>query len=207
MEKFLSLPVEKQNTIIDAALKCFGTNGYKKTSVSEIASNAGISKAMVFHYFGTKKALYIYLIELSSDLIMNEIYEKFDKTITDFFDRIIISGNIKVSVMKKHPAIFLFLTNVYFETDEEVKKDIQNIFVKGEVFRNKIAFDGTDTSKFKTGIDSKLVMKMLVWLAEGYTSELSNKINTEADFDELFKEYYECVNLIKNNFYKEEYIK
>lgn len=207
MEKFLGLPIEKQNVIIDGALKAFGTNGYKKTSVSDIASAAGISKAMVFHYFGTKKALYIYLIDLCSDIIMNEIDEKFDKTVTDFFDRIMLSANIKMSVMKKHPAIFLFLTSVYFETDEEVKDDIKAILAKGDNFRNKIAFDGTDTSKFKADIDIKLVMKMLVWLAEGYTSQLSNKIDTETNFDEFFKEYYECMELIKNNFYKEKYIK
>lgn len=206
MEKFLGLPIEKQNVIIDGALKAFATNGYKKTSVSDIASAAGISKAMVFHYFGTKKALYLYLIDLCSDIIMNEIDEKFDKTVTDFFDRIMLSANIKVSVMKKHPAIFLFLANVYFETDGEVKDDIKAILAKGDNFRNKIAFDGTDTSKFKDNIDTKLVMKMLVWLAEGYTSQISNKIDTEANFDELFKEYYECMKLIKNNFYKEKYV-
>lgn len=207
MEKFLSLPVEKQNTIIDGALKCFGTNSYKKTSVSDIASAAGISKAMVFHYFGTKKALYFYLIDLCSKLIMDEIYEKFDKTSTDFFERVMVLGDIKISLMKKYLSIFLFLTNAYFETDEEVKEYIQNIVPKVEEFRNKIAFDGTDTSKFKDGIDAKLVMKMIVWLTEGYTSDPSNKINAEADFDELYKECYKCVNLIKNNFYKEEYIK
>lgn len=34
MEKFFNLPEDKQNTIIDAALKSFGTNGYKKSSIS-----------------------------------------------------------------------------------------------------------------------------------------------------------------------------
>lgn len=37
MERFLSLPLEKQNTIIDAALRTFGASGYKKASVSDIA--------------------------------------------------------------------------------------------------------------------------------------------------------------------------
>lgn len=55
LERFFRLSEEKQNSIIDAALKAFGINGYKKTSVSDIAAEAGISKAMVFHYFGTKR--------------------------------------------------------------------------------------------------------------------------------------------------------
>jgi TetR/AcrR family transcriptional regulator len=204
LEKFISLPEEKQKIIIDAALKSFGTNGYKKTSISDIAAAAGISKAMIFHYFGTKKALYFYLIDLCGNIIMNEVEEKFDNTVTDFFDRIKLSSNIEISVMKRHPAIPSFLSNVYFENDEEVKDDIRALLAKGEDFRNKIAFDGMDVSKFKDSIDLKLVMKMLSWLADGYAKQISS--NAELDFDVLFREFDDCLNLLKNNFYKEEYL-
>lgn len=204
MEKFLGLPVEKQKIIIDAALKSFGANGYKKSSVSDIATAAGISKAMIFHYFGTKKALYLYLIDLCGNIIMNEINEKFDYSVTDFFDRIKLSTDIEISVMKKHPAILSFLSSMYFENDAEVKEDIKTILAQGEGFRNKIAFDGMDASKFKDDINLKLFMKMLSWLTDGYTNQLSSK--AEVDFEVSFKEFDECMNLLKNNFYKEEYI-
>lgn len=204
MEKFFNLPVDKQKTIIDAALESFAANGYKKTSVSDIASAAGISKAMIFHYFGTKKALYLYLIELCGNTIMNEIEEKFDYKVTDFFERIRISSNIKIAVMKKHPAIPAFLTSIYFEADEEVNEDIKTILSKGEGFRSKIAFDGMDYSKFKEGIDPKLVMKMLVCLAEGYMNQISNR--KEVDYEAFFKEFEEFIDLLRNNFYKEEYV-
>ncbi|MCT8977927.1 TetR/AcrR family transcriptional regulator [Clostridium sp. CX1] len=202
MEKFFNLPEDKQKTIIDAALKSFGTNGYKKTSVSDIAAEAGISKAMVFHYFGTKKALYLYLIELCGDIIMKEVYEKFDYTVTDFFERIRLSSNIEISIMKQHPAMRSFLISVYFESDEEVKEDIKTLLAKGEGFRNKIAFDGMDYSKFKEGIDPKLVMKMLLWLTDGYMNQMSKE--TEVDYEAFFKEFEECMDLLRNNFYREE---
>lgn len=105
MEKFFSLPIEKQNVIINDALRTFGANGYKKASVSAIAAAAGISKAMVFHYFGTKKALYLYLVNLCGGIMMNEIIKEFDNSITDFFERIKMSSGIKVSVMKRYAAI------------------------------------------------------------------------------------------------------
>ncbi|WP_315068784.1 TetR/AcrR family transcriptional regulator [uncultured Clostridium sp.] len=204
MEKFLNLSKEKQNTIIDAALKTFGTNGYKKTSISDIAAAAGISKAMVFHYFGTKKALYLYLINLCGSIMINEINEKFDNSITDFFDRIKMSSNIEISAMKRHAAIPSFLTSAYFETDEEVKEDLKAIFASSEDFRNKIAFDGMDTSRFKERVDLRLLMKMLLWMADGYTKEISNK--TEINFDTMLEEFNECLNMLKNNFYREEYL-
>jgi len=204
MEKFLNLSKEKQNTIIDAALKTFGTNGYKKTSISDIAAAAGISKAMVFHYFGTKKALYLYLINLCGTIMINEVNEKFDNSVTDFFDRIKMSSNIEISAMKRHAAIPSFLTSAYFENDEEVKEDLKAIFASSEDFRNKIAFDGMDTSRFKEGVDLRLLMKMLLWMAEGYTKEMSNK--AEINFDNMLEEFNECLDMLKNNFYREEHL-
>jgi Transcriptional regulator len=205
MENFLSLPLEKQNLIIDAALICFGTNGYKKTSVRDIAAAAGISKALVFHYFGTKKALYLYLIDLCTHMIMNELDEKFDNTVTDFFARILLSTSIEISVMKKHPAILTFLDSVYFENDDEVKGDIQTLLAssESESLRSKIAFEGIDTSKFKDDIDPKLVMKILTLLTDGYLSKMPK---TGIDLDALCEEFDDYINLFKRNFYKEKYL-
>lgn len=204
MEKFLSLPIEKQNIIIDAALITFGAKGYKKASISDIAAAAGISKAMVFHYFGTKKTLYFYLINLCGTTIINEVNEKFDNSISDFFDRIKMTSNIEISVMKRHAAIPSFLASVYFEIDGEVKDDIKDVLDSGEDFRNKIAFDGMDTSKFKEGVDLKLLMKMLMWMTDGYMKQLSDR--PEINFDTMLEEFNQCLDMLKNNFYKEEYV-
>ncbi len=203
MESFLNLPLEKQNIIIDAALTCFGTNGYKKTSVGDIAAAAGISKALVFHYFGTKKALYLYLIDLCTHIIMNELDEKFDNAVTDFFARIQLATSIEISVMKKHPAILSFLDNVYFENNEEVKADIKAILANGEGLRSKIAFEGTDISKFKDGIDPKLVLRILTLLTDGYLSKMPK---TGIDLDVLCEEFDEYINLFKRNFYQGKYL-
>ncbi|MEL7565643.1 MAG: TetR/AcrR family transcriptional regulator [Dehalobacterium sp.] len=204
MEKFFSLSIEKQNTIIDAALKVFSTNGYKKASVSDIANAAGISKAMVFHYFGSKKALYLYLIEFCGSMFMAEINEKLDTTVTDFFDRIKMTSSIEISLMKRHPAILSFLTSIYFENDKDVKGDIKAILSKGKDFKSKTALSGMDTSKFKDNIDPQLVMKMLYWIGEGYAAQSSYQ--TEIDYDALLKEMDACLDLLKNNFYKEEFV-
>lgn len=203
MEKFLSLSAEKQKIIIDAAFLSFGANGYKKTSISDIASAAGISKAMVFHYFGTKRAMYFYLIDLSLHILMSEINEKFDPGVNDFFDRIKLSTHIEISVTKKHPSILSFINSVYFEHDDEVEADVKTALANSEVtkLRSKIAFEGMDASKFKDGIDPKLVLKILTYFVEGYLSKFPGK--PAADLDALYKEFDECIHLFKTNFYKD----
>jgi len=206
LEKFSSLPTEKQNMIIDAALACFGANGYKKASIGDVAAAAGIAKASIFHYFGTKKALYFYLLDFCMQALMNEINEKFDDGITDFFDRIRLSTSIELSIMKQHPAMLSFLDSMYFENDSEVKDDIKTILTSDRCveMRSRITFDGMDASKFKDGIDPKLVLKILSCFVDGYLAKAQN--NAEVDLDVLCKEVDECLNLFKSNFYKEKYI-
>lgn len=200
MENFLSLPLDKRNMIIDAALMCFSTNGYKKTSVSDIAAAAGISKASVFHYFGTKKALYLYLIDSCTHVVMKELNEKFDDAVTDFFDRIKLAASIEISVMKKHPAILSFLDSAYFEPDEEVKADIEAVLASSETgsLRSRIVFEGADTSKFKADVDPKLVMKILTRFVDGYLSKMPR-----VDLDALCEEVDECIDLLRKALYRE----
>lgn len=206
MEKFLSLPQEKQNAIVDAAMSTFGSNGYKKTSVNDIAMAAGISKAMVFHYFGTKKALYLYLIKVFGQTLMSEVGEKFDVKVDDFFDRILSATEIKIAMMKRHPAVLAFINSAYYETDDEVKAEVQKSFTsdESEAFRQKLVLEGIDAAKFKDGVDPKLVMKMLTWVGYGYMN--GSQLKTVEDLDAVYKDFSDCLSLLKHNLYKEEYL-
>lgn len=49
---------ERQASIIAAAASLFAANGFKGTTTREIAKRAGISEALLFKYFPTKRALY-----------------------------------------------------------------------------------------------------------------------------------------------------
>ena len=49
---------ERQASIINAAASLFAANGFKGTTTREIAKSAGISEALLFKYFPTKRALY-----------------------------------------------------------------------------------------------------------------------------------------------------
>lgn len=204
MNKFFNLSKNKQDSIIDAALKAFGMNGYKKASASDIASTAGISKAMVFHYFGSKKALYLFLIKYCSKMLESEFNEKLASEVSDFFDRLKMISGAKISLMKRHPAILSFLTSVYFETDEDVKAEIQAIWSRDNSLENRSGFTDIDTSKFKDNTDITIVMKMISWIGDGYASRLCH--HPEIDFDVLAQEIDSCFDLLKNNLYKEEFL-
>lgn len=201
MENFFNLRAERQKHIIDAALLVFGRNGYRKASIADIAEEAGIAKGMVIYYFGSKKNLYMYLAELCAKIMVEEMERGFDKNVTDFFDKVKMLTDIKIAMLKRHSSAILFLTSTYFETSKDVRDDIKRFLADNMSIRERWVFDGTDVSRFKDGVDPKLLEKFLIWTGEGMASNLPTDDNTER-LDELVSEFYQCLDYMKAHFYK-----
>jgi AcrR family transcriptional regulator len=204
LERFLALPEDKRKAIIDGAMRVFGNAPYKKASASDIAKAAGISKGMVFHYFGCKKNLYIFLANYSSQRIVDAYLSSSCSHNPDFFERVKQTVKIKMKVLNEYPYMLKFLTSFFFERDEEVKDDVLNFLANGEELRNSIALPKIDEKKFKDGIKPELVMNLITRYTEGYVSHFGegNNINIDA----LLLEFDQCLSMMKNNFYKEEYL-
>jgi AcrR family transcriptional regulator len=64
--------VDRRAAILDAALDVFSERGYHAASIDEIASQAGISKALIYEHFPSKKDLHASLLERH----VQEIFER-----------------------------------------------------------------------------------------------------------------------------------
>lgn len=53
----------KRRHIMDAAIRCFGKNGFHGTSTNAICAEAGMSPGNLFHYFPSKQALIAAIVE------------------------------------------------------------------------------------------------------------------------------------------------
>jgi TetR/AcrR family transcriptional regulator len=67
--KFLNLDKEKQDRIINAAIKEFAEKGYDRASTNEIVKEAGISNGLLFHYFQNKKQMFLFLFDYCYELV------------------------------------------------------------------------------------------------------------------------------------------
>ena len=54
---------EREDQILEVAAREFGTRGYAATSVASVAAAAGISKPLVYQYFGSKEGLHRACVE------------------------------------------------------------------------------------------------------------------------------------------------
>ena len=59
---------ERRAAILRAALDLIGRNGFRTTSLNDIADEVGLTKAGVLHYFGSKDELYAEVLRLRDEL-------------------------------------------------------------------------------------------------------------------------------------------
>lgn len=63
-EKFALVRENTRNRLLGAAIGVFAANGYHASSMSSISKAAKLSKGLTYHYFESKEALLIALVEL-----------------------------------------------------------------------------------------------------------------------------------------------
>lgn len=73
-EQFGKIRMEKMVLIMGTSLELFAENGYHATSISQIATKAGISKGLIYNYFESKKELLDRLVSHGFDAI----FQNFD---------------------------------------------------------------------------------------------------------------------------------
>ncbi|MCL2222238.1 MAG: TetR/AcrR family transcriptional regulator [Oscillospiraceae bacterium] len=195
MRKFLSQPQEKQNRIVTAAMTVFGEVGYKKAYISEIAAAAGISKALIFHYFGSKKGLYSYLVYYTGKIVMTEAQEKRDTLNKDFFERAVTITKFRLSIKERYPAMSSFLESVFGEEDEEVAEDIARLLAIATDMHAKVTLDIGEESMFKAEVKPLHVVNLVSTYIEGIMHAWDEK----STVDEVMKEVTESIELLKNN--------
>ena len=195
MRKFLSQPQEKQNRIVTAAMTVFGEVGYKKAYISEIAAAAGISKALVFHYFGSKKGLYSYLVYYTGKIVMTEAQEKRDTLNKDFFERAVTITRFRLSIRERYPAMSSFMESVFGEDDKEVAEDTARLLAIATDMHAKVTLDLGEEDIFKEDIAPIHVVNLIGAYIEGVMHTWSE----DSQVDGVMKEVTESLELLRRN--------
>lgn len=66
---------EREEEMLQAAGSAFAMHGFHDASMEAIAEAAGISKPMLYNYFGSKQGLYVAYVERSGRLLMQSMLE------------------------------------------------------------------------------------------------------------------------------------
>lgn len=197
----------KKENILNAALVEF-SHGYEKASTDAIVKSAGVSKGLLFHYFGTKKDLFIGTYEYAVNAMLSEFYDLINLDQKDILERWRQITLLKMDLMKKHPKIFTFIKNASLPDSEDVKPDVIAL-------KNKLADkvypdlnDDIDRTLFREDIDVDMAIHTIFFTMEGYAQ---HQTSSEKSIEDYYNEYERYLNeleryiqFFKKSFYKEE---
>lgn len=105
-------PDERPRELLEAALQVFARNGYRSTTLDEVAEAAGVTKGAIYHYFDTKEALLLGVIEHYQKLA----FARAEQAIRD--ERLPASTRIRLLIRKMF-------------SDTEGRRDLLALLVRG----------------------------------------------------------------------------
>lgn len=203
-DRFKQLSHEKQERILNAAIKEFAQYGFKNASTNEIVREAGIAKGSLFQYFTNKTNLYLYLYEYLTQQILREIEQKNVLQERDIFIRHRLISEIKLEMFKRYPVIFDFFHRVLTEDDPEVKSKIESYYSRFiKIYHDLMA--NIDITPFKDNIDPNKAINIIMWAMEGFAYHQRSKISQSEkpyNFDHALDELDEYIEILKWAFYK-----
>ena len=107
--KFFDLKKEKQDRMINAALKVFAIQGYRHGSTDDIVREAAVSKGLLFHYFGNKVGVYQFIYDYSVRYMTLELRSSVDSKESDLFTVLKQMERARMHAMRGYPYMQQFL--------------------------------------------------------------------------------------------------
>ena len=132
---------KKRDTIIQAALHLFATNGFHKTTIPDIAKKLGMSVGNLYNYFSSKDILAKEIIKYTSELLGEKIKhvnmldisseEKIKKIVQIYFD-----------TAKEQPELIEYFLRVFLSHREVFENGCEGmICVSGFITEIMVFFD------------------------------------------------------------------
>lgn len=201
--KFFDVNKEKQDNIINAALRIFSVKGYRDASTDTIVKEAGISKGLLFHYFESKKGLYEFICDYSAKYMTLELTRAVKSGEKDFFNVISQIEMGKTRVLRNYPYMQQFLRGLRFEQDPEARAQFGRSISDLDNTYNNI-YAQINPNNFINPEDCKKVIEIINWMNDGLVRERLSSGEEDVKADVINDEFTEYLMLLKKHFYKSD---
>lgn len=196
--KFFDLKKEKQDRMINAALKIFALHGYRQASTDDIVKEASISKGLLFHYFQTKIGLYSFIYDYSVRYMALELKSAVHSEETNIFTLLKQAEYGKMLVLRNYPYMQQFLNKSLYEDVSEVLIATEN--KKAELLSlYESIYQKADFSSLPPSIEGDKLIKMLEFTMKGLMTERFQDASFHPDM--LYQEIEDYISMMEQMVY------
>jgi len=207
-ENFFKIDIDKQKRVLAAALEVFSREGYLRANTNEIAALAEISKGLLFHYFGSKKNLYLLLLDETVKQMTERLMHIHLPSQAELFELLRVISVEKLRIAVEDPKGYRLIYEAFMHTpkglEEDMKARFSGLFVNSEA---RIA-DLVDDSLFKPSVGKDKAIKILMAYMRGIFAEYIEKNNAltpeeaVAFLEDYSRQLFQDFEVLREAFYK-----
>ena len=157
----------KQNKILDAAYEVFVGKGYSDTTMDDIAKKSNMSKGAIYHYYSSKKSLFLALIDHWETYSFPDFYtkNKKNKSASEILKDI---AGVVYDVFKKKKHVFLAEIEFWSlaNKDDDVKEKSKILYNKLLYLFELILKKGIREKEFRD-VDTKIISMNILTSLQG----------------------------------------
>lgn len=137
-DSFLKLSAQRKKAITDTGIALFSQRSYADVGTDVITKQCGISKGLLFHYFGSKKEYYFYCVELAMEAVTEPSPAPADGQPQDVLFALLEN---KIRLCRQHPNEMRLSIMASREVSTEVKDE------KGSILAHYLAKARVNTAE------------------------------------------------------------
>lgn len=205
MSEFLSKVDARRSRILEAALVEFAEKGYKKASTNTIVREAKVSKGLLFHYFISKKDLYIYIFKHAKETVQADVYKNVNFADKDVLNRLFSSTQAVVNSYLKHKLFGKIFEKHEFVQDEEILMMTNKISEQVTADAYEKVYHNIDYYVFSESIDIERSLLVMKFTLDRITVDWKTKHQskyTKTTLEELKLEVSHYLDLFRDAFYR-----
>lgn len=113
--------------ILDTCRGVFAQYQYDAASTQALADASKVSKALLFHHFGSKKELFFSILERALTIYHREVdLAEIEKD--DFFEALTAYMGMKLNYCRYHTLDYVFLRSAFYPGPPALKKEMNETF-------------------------------------------------------------------------------
>ncbi len=210
MREIVKAP-EKEQAMIAASLKLFGNKGFAATKMEDLAKEAGVSKGLLFHYFGNKTNLYLATYEHARQFFYQHIDPEAWSAANDFSEMVEQSMRRKLELQIHNPLEFNFLFRSLSELQqlpEGIKSQLAVKMQEEYQVTLQLITPVLDRMEIAAPYTREDVLRVLYFVVQGETEAIQREMSQHPEWttleqlEPMVKRMKTSLSLIQNGFLK-----
>jgi AcrR family transcriptional regulator len=156
--------------LTDAAARLFVSQGYRATTLDQIASEAGYTKGIVYFHFRSKTALLMTLLDRVERHVVDEVVARVSAAGPSAVDQMVtfLHTQATLGVERSGDVLLLLIMSLEFgDREGEVSERVESIYRKLHELTERVVRAGQKSREFRRDVTARELAVMVMAVHDG----------------------------------------